>query len=87
VVVVEHRDRLARFGVEDLEAALAAHGRRVVVAEPGERTGDLVREMIGILPSMCAGLYGRRGARSRALRAVTATQHTATRHTAEAGVL
>ena len=29
VVVVEHRDRLARFGVEHLEAALAASGRRL----------------------------------------------------------
>ena len=28
VIVVEHRDRLARFGVEHLDAALAAHGRR-----------------------------------------------------------
>ena len=35
VVVVEHRDRLARFGVEHLEAALAAHGRKIVVADPG----------------------------------------------------
>jgi putative resolvase len=33
VVVVEHRDRLARFGVEQLEAALSAHGRKVVVAD------------------------------------------------------
>lgn len=37
VVVVEHRDRLAGFGVEHLEATLAAHGRTVVVADPGER--------------------------------------------------
>ena len=29
-IVVEHRDRLARFGVEYLEAALAAHGRSAV---------------------------------------------------------
>ena len=36
VVVVEHRDRLARFGVEHLEAALSAQGRRVVVADPGD---------------------------------------------------
>lgn len=28
VIVVEHRDRLARFGVEHLEAALSAQGRR-----------------------------------------------------------
>lgn len=72
VVVVEHRDRLARFGVEHLEAALAAHGRKVVVADPGESAGDLVRDMTGVLTSMCARLYGRRGARNRAMRAVTA---------------
>ena len=72
VVIVEHRDRLARFGTEHLEAALAAHGRKVVVADPGETSDDLVRDMIEVLTSMCARLYGRRGARNRAVRAVTA---------------
>lgn len=33
VIVVEHRDRLARLGVEHREAALSAQGRRVIVAE------------------------------------------------------
>jgi putative resolvase len=74
VIVVEHRDRLARFGVEHLEAALSAQGRRIVVADPGETTDDLVRDMIEVLTSMCARLYGRRGARNRAMRAVTATK-------------
>ena len=72
VIVVEHRDRLARFGVEHLEAALAAHGRKIVVADHGETADDLVRDMIEVLTSMCARLYGRRGARNRAMRAVTA---------------
>ena len=75
--MVEHRDRLARFGVEHLEAALSAHGRKVVVADPGETTDDLVRDMIEVLTSMCARLYGRRGARNRAMRAVTAAKHEA----------
>ena len=74
VIVVEHRDRLARFGVEHLEAALSAQGRRIVVADPGETTDDLVPDMIEVLTSMCARLYGRRGARNRAMRAVRATQ-------------
>ena len=74
VVVVEHRDRLAGFGVEHLEAALGAHGRRIVVADSGETNDDLVRDMIEVLTSMCARLYGRRGARNRAMRAVTATK-------------
>ena len=71
MIVVEHRDRLARVGVEHLEAALSAHGRRLVVVDPGETTDDLVRDMIDVLTSFCARLYGRRGARNRALRAVT----------------
>lgn len=74
VIVVEHRDRLARLGVEHLQAALAAQGRRIVVADPGEATDDVVRDMIEVLTWMCARLYGRRGARNRAMRAVTATR-------------
>jgi putative resolvase len=71
MIVVEHRDRLARFGVQYLEAALSAHGRRLVVVDAGEATDDLVGDMIEVLTSFCARLYGRRGARNRALRAVT----------------
>ncbi len=74
-IVVEHRDRLARFGVEHLEAALAAQGRRVLVADAGETTDDLVREVIGVLTSMCARLYGRRGARNRAEKALRCAAH------------
>lgn len=70
-IVVEHRDRLARFGVEQLQAALAAHSRRILVADPGETSDDLVGDMIDMLTSFCARLYGRRGARNRALWAVT----------------
>ena len=77
VLVVEHRDRLARFGVEHLEAAFAAHGRKIVVADPGEGADDLVRDMIEVLTSLCARLYGRRGARNRAMRAVTAARREA----------
>jgi putative resolvase len=65
-IVVEHRDRLARFGVEDLEAALAATGRRIIVLNQDEVKDDLVRDMTEVLTSMCARLYGRRSARRRA---------------------
>lgn len=75
VIVVEHRDRLGRFGLAHVDAALAAHGRRLIVADPGETTGNLVRDMIEVLTSMCPRLYGRRGARNRAMRAVTAAKN------------
>ncbi|MEU1214450.1 IS607 family transposase [Streptomyces sp. NPDC005791] len=69
-IVVEHRDRLARFGVEHLEATLSATGRRLLVLDPTETADDLVRDITEVLTSMCARLYGRRSAKNRAARAV-----------------
>jgi putative resolvase len=70
IIVVEHRERLARFGFEHLEAALSAEGRRVEAFDPGEVEDDLVRDMTEVLTSFCARLYGRRGARKRAEKAL-----------------
>jgi predicted site-specific integrase-resolvase len=71
-IVVEHRDRFCRFGFEYLEAALAAQGRELVVADSAEVDDDLVRDMTEILTSMCARLYGKRAAQDRAKRALAA---------------
>ena len=54
VVVVEHRDRLGRMNTELAEAALTAHGRRLVVLHDGEATGDLVRDVIEVVTLFCA---------------------------------
>ena len=72
VVVCEHRDRVCRFGFEYVEAALAAHGRRIVVADDSEIPDDLVRDMTEVLTSLCARVYGRRGAAARAKAALAA---------------
>lgn len=71
-IVVEHRDRFARFGAEYVEAALAAQGRRLLVVDPAEVDDDLVRDVTEILTWLCARLYGRRAAANRARRAVEA---------------
>ncbi len=71
-VVVEHRERLARFGVEYVEAAMRAQGRRLVVVEERVLDDDLVRDITEVLTSMCARLYGRRSASARAVRALEA---------------
>lgn len=73
-IVVEHRDRLARFGVEYIEAALQSQGRALVVAEAGEQKLDLVQDFIDVVTSMCARIYGRRAASNRAKRALAAVQ-------------
>ncbi|MGW5480797.1 IS607 family transposase [Streptomyces sp. NPDC004008] len=70
VIVVEHRDRLARFGVEHLEAVLSAAGRRLVVLDSAESADDVVRDITEVLTSMCMRLHGRRAAKNCAARAV-----------------
>jgi predicted site-specific integrase-resolvase len=71
-IVVERRDRFARFGAEYVEAALAAHGRKLLVVDPADVDDELVRDVTEILTSLCARLYGRRAAANRARRAVLA---------------
>ena len=73
-IVVEHRERLCRFGFEYLEAALAGRGARILVMEQAEMADDLVRDVTEVMTSLCARLYGRRSARRRAERALSAAQ-------------
>jgi putative resolvase len=69
-MVIEHRDRLARFGCAVPEAALAATGRHVVVRADGDVTDDPVHDVLDIRPSACGHRDGRRSARRRARQAL-----------------
>ncbi len=71
-LVVEHRDRLARFGFEMVEAAVRGAGGEIVVMDDGEVEDDLVRDMTEVLTSFCARLYGKRSAARRAEKALQA---------------
>ena len=76
-VIVEHRERLARFGVGMVEAMLQARGGSLVVIDDAEVPDDLVRDdlvrdMREILTCFCARLYGKRSAANRARRALEA---------------
>ena len=72
MIIVEHRERLCRFGFEYVEAALAGRGARVLVVEDGEIEADLVRDVTELMTSLCARLYGKRSAKRRAERALAA---------------
>lgn len=67
-ILVEHRERLTRFGFDYLCSAIAP--RRIIVLDDDNLDDDLVRDMTEVLTSFCARLYGRRSARNRALKAV-----------------
>ena len=75
VIVVEHNDRLMRFGIEFLESVLASQGRSIVVMDQEEIKDDLVQDMIEVLTSFCARLYGRRYAKNRAKKALECIQN------------
>ena len=73
VIVVEHRDRFARFGAEYVEAALAASGRGLLVFEGSLPAGaignydhELTEEFLRALAhnARCGRMRGRRGWRS-----------------------
>ena len=74
-VVVEHRDRLGSMNTEMVEAALSAHGRRLVVIDDAEMDDDLVQDMTEVLTRFCARLYGRPSARNRAEKALRCAAH------------
>lgn len=61
LIVVEHKDRLTRFGFNYSQPRLAMQGRRIEVinlAENGKE--DLVQDFVSIVTSFCARLYGPR---------------------------
>jgi putative resolvase len=74
-VVVEHKDRLGRMNVELVEAALSATGRRLLVLDEGEVEDDLVQDIVDVLTSFCARLYGRKSAKNRARKALEAAEN------------
>ena len=70
-IIVEHKDRLMRFGFEYVEAALMAQDRRLLIIEQEEITDDIVQDLHDVIVSMCARLYGKRSAAHRASKAMS----------------
>lgn len=65
-IVVEHKDRLTRFGFRYLETLLAVQGRTIEVVNQAETsTEDLLSDLTSIIYSFCAQLYGQRRAKGK----------------------
>lgn len=65
-IVVEHKDRLSRFGFRYVEQLLKQHGRCIVaINEQDNERDDLMEEFVSIITSFTARLYGRRRSRRR----------------------
>ena len=66
VIVVEHQERATRFGYRFLETLLERQGRRIEVVSVAD-TGreDLVADLVAIVSSFSARLYGPRRAKRK----------------------
>jgi len=66
LIVVEHQDRLTRFGFRYLETLLRGQGRSIEVVNLAENgTEDLLADLTAIVYSFCARLYGQRRAKRK----------------------
>ena len=66
VLVVEHRDRLTRFGYHYIATLLEQQGRRVEAINSSDMDDGLVDDVVAVLTSMAARISGRRTSKRRA---------------------
>jgi putative resolvase len=61
IIVVEHKDRFTRFGFAGCKTLLNTDGRDIeVVNEADNGKEDLLQDLVFIITSFCARLYGQR---------------------------
>lgn len=65
-IVVEHTDRLSRFGMNYIEKLMKMQGREIeVINEQATDKDDLMQDFVSIITSFCARLYGLRRSKRR----------------------
>jgi len=67
-IVVEHKDRLTRFGFHYL--TLLFPGKIVVINEVTEDEKDLMQDFVSLVTSFCARLYGKRRSKRKTERLI-----------------
>ena len=61
LIVVEHKDRLTRFGFNYIEQLLNNEDRKIEVVNIEENSKeDLIQDFVSVITSFCARVYGLR---------------------------
>ena len=73
-IVVEHKDRLTRFGYNYIE--LLYPECKIIVVDPCEDKQDLFEDFVSLVTSFCARIYGRRRSRRKTEQIIEALNDT-----------
>ena len=61
ILVVEHKDRLSRFGSTYIEQALTNNGVKLeIINQMENKDNELINDFVSIITSFCGRIYGRK---------------------------
>ena len=61
IILVEHKDRLTRFGFKYIETLMEIQGRKIeIINNLDDDKDDLIQDFISVITSFCARIYGQR---------------------------
>jgi putative resolvase len=85
LIVVEHKERLTRFGFNYIEQLLGMQGRRIeVINLAANGKEELIQDFVSIITSFCARMYGQRRSRRKIERIIAELQYEERHHASQA---
>jgi predicted site-specific integrase-resolvase len=73
LIIVEHKDRLTRFGFNYIETLLLKQDKRIIVANTAQNDNEnLMEDLISIIYSFSARMYGKRNLKNKTQKVIAA---------------
>lgn len=69
-VLIENKDRLTRFGYRYLERLLENNNTKIMISQSDDIKEDYITDLISIMTSFCARIYGKSSSKSKTLKAI-----------------
>jgi predicted site-specific integrase-resolvase len=60
LILVEHKDRLTRFGFNYIKVLLETSDRHIEVINHSKTSDDIIEDFVSVITSFCARIYGKR---------------------------